>query len=102
MQEPLAGLTVSFYDACPCRAAEVRLPVVGWLVAVGPLTITEDEHVPLRAVGAGSKCCLEIDVLVRTVVGDEVRDDAQVEPVGLCDEASKWCRVPKRGGSTSQ
>ena len=34
VQEPLAGLSVRLDDARPCRSAEMRLPVVGRLVAV--------------------------------------------------------------------
>lgn len=86
VQVPLPRRAVRFGDPRPGRAAEDGLPVVGREFAVLALAGTEVVALPRRRAGALPQRPLEPLVLVRGVVGHEVDDDAQAEPVSVPDQ----------------
>ncbi|MGX1476134.1 UNVERIFIED_CONTAM: hypothetical protein RKD50_004942 [Streptomyces canus] len=79
----------------PGAAAEDGLPVGGREFAVRATPVTE--HVPLarRRSGAGGEGLLEPDVLVGGVVGDEVDDHLQPEPVRFADHRVEVVERPE-------
>ena len=83
VQVPLAGRTVRFDHAGPCRTAEDRLPVVGRQLALLALALTEQVTGALRASRRGGQGRLEPLVLIGRVVRHEVDDDADAAAVRL-------------------
>jgi hypothetical protein len=86
VQVPLPGGAVRLADPRPGVAAEHRAPVVGRLGAVRTGTVAEVVAAPLGAARARGEGGLEPAVLARGVVGDDVDDDLEAQPVGGGDE----------------
>eukprot|EP01133_Synstelium_polycarpum_P028509 gene28509-biopygen24102 len=82
VQVPLAGCSVGFGDAGPCRAAEDARPVVRRFVAVFTFAVSEDVTGSLRRTGRRRQGCLEPLVLITRVVRDQVHGDLDSAFVG--------------------
>ena len=84
-------------DPGPGGAAEEGLPVVGRLLAVLAAALAEVEALAQCRTRALGEAAAEPFVLVGAVVGDEVDDDPQVQPVGLADHGLGVGQVPNIG-----
>ncbi len=73
-------------DPGPGGAAEEGLPVVGRLLTVLAPALAEVEALAQYRTRALGECAAEPFVLIGAVVGDEVDDDPQVQPVRLADD----------------
>ena len=86
VEEPVAAGAIGVLRARPRRVAEVRGPVVRWLVAVGAAPTAEPEAVAHRRAGSAGMGLDEPLVLVGHVIGDDVDDRADAEGEGLGDQ----------------
>jgi len=97
VQVPLAGGAVRVGRPGPGAALEAGHPVGGDLRAVRALARVEPEPVTLGRPGPGRQRCLEPDVLVGDVVGDDVHDRADAQRGRLGDEGLSLPDGAERG-----
>ncbi len=86
VQVPLAAGPVGFGYPGPGRAAEVALPVVRWLGTVRAAAVPEQVARPLRAARLGGQRRPEPGVLVGGVIGHQVDEYPQPQPVRLGEQ----------------
>src|SRR5215467_3128312 len=73
VQVPLTGRSVGRGCPRPRQAAESTLPVIGWLVAVLATPAPKNVAISLRRTWGGLQRIAEPRVLVRRVIGNDVK-----------------------------
>lgn len=83
VEVPLAVAAVRLLDPGPGGAAEHGPPVVGRQLTVRPAPVGEVEERPCRAARTVRQRGTEPRVLAGAVVGDDVQEHLQTQPVGV-------------------